>query len=260
MERISEKDIFEIEEYLNEGIVSNALALATGDPTNLAVKTLTTATISYTVRELLKSKKDVLSLDFKKPSPANLIASDTNSNNNKIKTKPLGIIICDTLNNPIFPIPYPLIDDSKFNLPFVKEQYIGIYATMPVDFLPWHYVIEMVNSKYYAFQTRPLDMRYPVDTLTASNLIKSNNLTLSETTNNFFKSPPFDLQDAIHVCIMGDTNKDVYIEKLYELIGRLVSGSILRYFKLPTKTHQRVINFNLGNKFAFNKLDLYLAR
>lgn len=270
-----EENIIDYENYsqiINEGIITDTVSSIITNPNTLSTigSALTTPTAlkigaavgigALTIADILNKRPDILSADFKKPDSGKLLASDTNSNVNKIVTRPQGIIICDTINNPIFPIPYPLIDDSKFNLPFIKRQYVNIYTLMSVDFLPWHYVIEMIDGKYYAFQTRPIDMKYPVTSLLASQLIESNNMNLNDSAKKYFKDLPFDLSDAIHVCILGDTKKDVYIERLYELIGRLCSGPFLRYFRMPSKVNQRVINFNLGSKFIFNKLDQYLPR
>ena len=103
-------------------------------------------------------------------------------------------------------------------------------------------------------------MRYPVRTTEAENLISDNGIELNNTTQKFLQNKPFDLTDAIHICIIGDSSKDVYVDRLYEMIGRLCSGPILRYWKMPTKTGQRVVDFNIGNKFHMGKLDLYLTR
>lgn len=208
-----------------------------------------------------KQQEKVLSIPERhKPSSANLVSSDTQNTNNKIKIKPQGILIQDTFNNLLFPIPEPELDTIKFNLPLIKYYYKLLYTKNPVEFLPWHFVIEVIEGEYYTFATRPLDMKYPVSTFDAEDLITKNNLTPNKEAQYFFKTKPFDLQDAIHVCILGDSNRDVYIDKLYEYIGRLCSGPILRYWRLPNKSGQRVINFNLGEKFIFSKLDHHLSR
>lgn len=244
------------------------IAYATLNPTDFAVAG---ALQSVTKLDLSDSKKSKdldsqLTLNIiqkiKKPSPAKIAKFDDKSLNNKIKLHPQGVIICDTVNNPIFPIDLPIIDDSKFNLPDIKSRFQSYYCSLDFDFLPWHYLVEMIQGKYYFFQTRPLDMRFPIDNIELKDLLKTNRqyLHLTKSTEDFLESPAFDIQNAIHICIVGDTNKDVYLEKLYEMIGRVCCGPILRYFKLPTSVNQRVINFNLGNKFVFNKLDLYLKR
>lgn len=199
---------------------------------------------------------------IKKPSPTKLMKFDDRSTHNKIPTRPQGIIICDTVNNPIFPIDKPFLDSAKFDLPDIKLKFKSYYVGMDFDFLPWHYVVEIINGKYYFFQTRPIDMRFPINNIEFLDLLETNRqyLKINKTTETFIKHQPFDICDAIHVCIIGDTNLDVYIERLYEMIGRICAGPILRYFKLPSSINLRVINFNLGNKFIFEKLENYLKR
>lgn len=196
-----------------------------------------------------------------KPSTTKLVKFDDRSVNNKI-IKPQGIIVCDTVNNPFFPIDVPIIDNAKFSLPDIKKRFQAYYTSLPVDFLPWHYVAEMINGKYYFFQTRPIDMCFPLDNIECKDLLQANKdiLTLSPSTTTFFSNQPFDIKNSIHVCIVGDTNSDVYIDLLYEMIGRICIGPILRYFKLPSSINLRVINLNLGNKFNFAKLEQYTKR
>lgn len=258
------------ETYWLEGVASNLGMLTTGALTagpagigaaalGIATKTAVGAVSSLIINSLL-SKIPQNILDRIKPDSALLSSMDTNSNNNKFRTKPQGVVVCDTVNNPIFPIPYPPLDSVKFNLPDIKDQYQAIYAKLAVDFLPWHYVIEMLNGKYYAFQTRPLDMAFPVTTEIANTVIQENKDKLIPEVQKFLDERPFDLREAIHICILGDTSKDVYLQRIYELIGRVCIGPFLRYFKLPHRTGSRIINFNLGPKFHFSKLDFYLAR
>lgn len=213
---------------------------------------------------IAKNESQKLSIisKLKKPNPAVIAKFDDRSTNNKFNIKPTGIIIQDTYNNPIFPIDYPIIDDAKFNLPDIKSRFRAYYCSLPIDFLPWHYTIEIINGTYYFFNTRPIDMKYPVDNIETKKLIEENKdyLNLTDSTINFLETQPVDIQNAIHVCLIGDTNRDVYVDRLYEMIGRICCGPILRFFKLPASVNLRVINFNLGNKFIFNKLDLYLKR
>lgn len=211
---------------------------------------------------LSENKRSSLIKKIKKPSSAQILKFDDLSVNNKFSINPTGIIIQDTFNNPIFPIDLPIIDDFKFNLPSIKSRFKAYYCPFDIDFLPWHFTVEMIDGKYYFFQTRPLDMKFPINNLEFDELLKTNSelLYLTKSTKAFIETKPFDIQNAIHICIIGDTSKDVYIEKLYEMIGRICCSPSIRFFKLPGSTNLKVINFNLGNKFIFNKLDLYLKR
>jgi hypothetical protein len=204
----------------------------------------------------LKKTYQLLNED-ENPSLGTLMNADGSNIVNKI-LKPTGIVIQDTFNNPIFKIPLPLIDTSKFDLPDIKQQYTSLYSKSKLDYLPWHYIIEMIQGKYYFFQTRPLDSRYPISSKEAEKIIKNKDININENIKKFFINKPFDLQDSIHICIIGDSNKDVYIEDVYYFIGKLVAGPILRYFKLNKST--KILNFNMGKHFKMQRLEGYLNK
>ena len=84
---------------------------------------------------------------------------------NYIRTKPKGIIIQDTWNNFAFPIqPQPLIDTKKFDMVYLFRGFREQYTAFDTMMLPWHFVIESISGRYYAFNTRPLTMKYPLTT------------------------------------------------------------------------------------------------
>lgn len=260
----------------SEGLIKNAAKIGAGallgGPAGAAkaAKDVVTKNKGNILKGLAASKlvKDALDdspktvAEMKKPIPSFLASTDTPNNVNKIKVRPKGILISDTYNHPIFPIPLPRIDTSGFDLSDIKKRYEAYYTKLPVDFLPWHYVVEVIEGDYYFFSTRPIDMKFPISTNEAEQLIESNKgfVELNKSAEDFFKNKPFDLQDAIHVAILGDSNKDIYVRKIYEVLARLCAGPYLRYFRLPAKIGQRVIDFNLGNKFHINQLDMYLRR
>ena len=199
---------------------------------------------------------------LKKPNPTKLTQLETRSINNKIDFKPQGILITDTINNPIFPLDRPIIDDSKFNLPEIKKRFKLFYCPIGLLYLPWHYMIEIINGSYYIFNTRPLNMKFPVTTMELNDLLIDNRqyLKLTDSTNIFLKNPQFEIANAIHVCIIGDSNIDVYTDDLYQNISRICLEPIIDYFKLPKSINLKIINFNLGKKFLFEKLENYIRR
>lgn len=238
------------------GFISNAKDLITSKITSIIPNSLNDKLTTDIIKPYKDAEKNVYNRKY--PDPAYLASTDTKSNSNKIKTRPRGIVIQDTYNNLIFPIFEIKIDTAKVNLPTIFYHYKNTYTHLGIDYLPWHYVIEFIENKYYVFQTRPLDMKYPINTKYAKELISDNGLNLNKNTETYLNSNVFDLEDAIHVAIIGDSNFDVYTESIYELIGRTCSGPILRYFHLPMRINQNVIDFNLGKNFYFNKLDNYL--
>lgn len=206
------------------------------------------------INSILDIKSDKIPID-----PSILSSKDQPSNANKIH-KPSGIIIEDTYNNLFFPIPLPQIDTSKFSLPDIKHQYQSMYSKLENDFLPWHFVIEMISGNYYVFNTRPIDVVYPLTTVQAKDYIAKNNINLDKVTNKYFFEEAFELSNAIHICIIGDTNKDVYTLEIYNLIGRICAGPIMRYFKIPPMVGPKLVGFNIGKKFLISQLDFYLKR
>lgn len=189
-----------------------------------------------------------------------LIKGDDQSNTNKIFPRPKGVIISDTFNNPFFPINFPRIDTSKFNLPEVSSRFHEDYTGMKLDYLPWHFTVEFIRSQYYVFNTRPLDMKFPITTIDGQNIIDTNSVKLNNRTQNFFKTKPFNLNEAIHITIIGDSYKDVYIQRLYEILGRNCIGPILRYFKLSPSMWTKVWALNMGPKFKPSLLEHHLKR
>lgn len=165
---------------------------------------------------------------------------------NKFNTRPLGIIITDSYNNPFFPIrPRPRIDTSKMDLFEIFRRYRELYEQYNSWLLPWHYCIELIDSKYFIFNTRPLDMKFIINSTTAVNRQD----LWDETTKRFMLEKPFDIEQSLHVLIIGDSNLDVYTKKFYEMLGRTCIVPFIRYFKLPYQLGQRVWSLNTGRKF-----------
>jgi hypothetical protein len=198
----------------------------------------------------------------KKINLSNLLTSDRPSIGNKISGwKPRGIIITDTYNNPFFPVQHPRIDTTKFFLPEIKRQLKTYYASGPLTYTPWHFHIEILgNAEYFIFNTRPLDSKFPLSTNESLKIIKSNNIKLNPITERFFKNKPFEIEDSIHINIVGDSSFDVYTYDLYQIIGRTCIGPILRYFKLPRKMYQKVYPLQMGDRFNADILDQFLQR
>lgn len=186
-------------------------------------------------------------------------SADKPSKANKFKgLKPKGVIITDTFNDPIFPIPEPKVDTAKLDVNKIQKQFKDYYSKLKLTFLPWHYVIELMGNDYFVLNTRPLDMMFPITTDNAKKMIKKNNVSLNGEAQKFFKERPFDLSASIQIKILGSSVHDVYTKKFYELMGRVCIAPLLRMFRLSTVYGQRVISLNLGRKFDASMLDKYL--
>lgn len=246
-------DIKSTYEIINEVVVTAGTALATGAAGSLAHRLIT--------RNKRKSndKKGDVKNDLGELT-AQLIKKDGPSNSNKIFPRPKGIIITDTFNNPFFPISFPRIDTSKFNLPEVSARFHEDYTGMKLDYLPWHFTVEFIKSKYYVFNTRPIDMKFPFSTTEGEKIINRNNVKINDRMQKFIKTKPFNLDEAIHVVIIGDSYKDVYLQRLYEMIGRNCIGPIARYFKISPTLWTKIWALNMGRKFKCSLLEHYLKR
>jgi len=173
----------------------------------------------------------------------------------RFKTKPQGIIIQDSYNNPLFPIqPMPKLDTSKFELGEVYTRFHELYEMHNSLYLPWHFCVEMIGNRYYIFNTRPLDITFP---LTNTELSKVNNKDTN--IQNFLNTNIFDISNAIHVCIVGDSFADVYTTKIYEIIGRTCILPILLQHRIPY-VDQNIVVFNMGSRFMFDYVRNFIRK
>lgn len=187
-----------------------------------------------------------------------LTSKDHPSISNKFTIKPQGILISDSYNNPFFPIrPRPRIDTAKMDLLEVYKRFRELYSQFGVTLLPWHYVVELIGNRYFIFNTRPIDMRF-----VASNqdVIDDRQNLWNEDTKTFMTNNLFDISEAIHVLVLGDSNLDIYTKKFYELVGRTCVVPFTRYFKLPEGLGQRFFTLNLGRKFNSKLITKFIRR
>jgi len=189
-----------------------------------------------------------------------LSSRDTVNTQNRFITRPQGILIQDSYDNPFFPIrPQPRIDTSKLDVGEIYRRYRELYAEVEGLYLPWHYCVEMVGDRYYAFNTRPIDLRFPINTNEAlRNKGENDWIKWNAETEQFFKEEIFDIRDAIHVCLVGSSELDVYTISTYTLIGQTCMTPLLRQFKLPGGLYQRVFPLNIGRRFRFMNISRFI--
>ena len=192
--------------------------------------------------QLFESEEDI---------PLVSTTKDTSNKLNKI-LKPQGIVIQDTWNNFIFPIrPTPKIDTSKFDTLEVIKKFRITYSTFPSIFLPWHFVVEMIGNRYYILQMRPIDTKFP---MSSKEVLESKHYFENEEIKNFFEKPLYDINEMLHICIIGDSSFDVYPDKLYRLIGRTCLAPYFRNMFITGSYESRIFNFNMGKKFNFSSI------
>jgi hypothetical protein len=184
-------------------------------------------------------------------------AKDHPSISNKFKPKPLGILIEDSYNNPFFPIrPMPRVDSAKIDLFLIYKRFRELYSQFAVTLLPWHFIIEFIEDRYYVFNTRPVDMYFPVNN---QQVINRQDLW-DDTTKAFMKNYLFDIREAIHILVVGDSNIDVYTRKFYELLGRVCIVPFIRYFKIANIDYESIVPLNMGRKFNLSLATKFVKR
>ena len=184
-------------------------------------------------------------------------AKDHPSISNKFKPWPLGILIEDSYNNPFFPIrPLPRVDSAKIDLILIYKRFRELYFDFAVTLLPWHFVIEFIKDRYYVFNTRPLDMFFPVSNKDVMNREELWN----DVTKTFMRDHVFDIKEALHILIIGDSNIDVYTRKFYELLGRFCIVPYIRYFKMAAIDYSNIVPLNMGKKFNLSLTTKFVRR
>jgi len=115
------------------------------------------------------------------------------------KRAPKGIIIFDTFNNRWFPIDTVKIDTNMYNMRIIKDDFHHIYGGSSRDniFLPWHYSVEFIGKSYISSVSRPI----------------------------MYKSLIPGYEEYISICLVGDTNSDMYTKELYKVIAHNIINS-----------------------------------
>ena len=188
------------------------------------------------------------------------ITKDAASISNKFTLKPQGFLIQDSYNNPVLPVrPRPRLDTAKMDLVELFKRVRENYGRFSMDFLPWHYVVEFIGNRYYVFNTRPVDLKFPLTNNEVSKFEKRKE-SWDEITKLFMTDKIFDISEAIHICIIGDSKSDIYTKKIYELIGRSCIVPFVRYFKIPQGIFQRIFPLNIGTKFNIDYISKFITR
>jgi hypothetical protein len=126
--------------------------------------------------------------------------------NNMILNRPQGWIIMDTWNNKVFPIRDYQVDTMTFNSSRISDFFHEYYGGSKRDlFLPWHFIVEMVDGKPMVISTRPFT----------------------------YKSGFKGYENYLTIMIIGDSNKDIYTGKFYKQMAHL----IMNQFKFLKSYH-----------------------
>jgi len=109
--------------------------------------------------------------------------------------KPEGFVIMDTWNNPFFKMELFQVDTMSFNTTKIMDYFHEFYGGSKRDlFLPWHYMVDIVDQKPIVINTRPF----------------------------MYKSGFKGFEKHITIMIIGDSSKDVYGGKFYKQIASMI--------------------------------------
>lgn len=105
-----------------------------------------------------------------------------------------GFVIMDTLNNPEFPIAATILDKTKFDSTTILKEYRKVYRLTKMEiFMPWHFQVELVDRDYIIQNTRPIN----------------------------YKTPFKEFENYIIICLVGNSNEDVYMPDIYKKIANI---------------------------------------
>lgn len=150
---------------------------------------------------------------------------------NIFTTHPLGILITDTFNNPWYPLERVSIDTEKLQLPQLHKEFRAKYASSPTNkFLPWHFTIEFAGELYMPLVTRPINYKSLI--------------------------PKF--ENYLIICIVGDSNIDVYDDTLYRTITDYIINPLLLIRSWRTPLNENNLKIKMGSKWDTAKLYSYL--
>jgi hypothetical protein len=201
--------------------------------------------------------------DLQLPDLSQLITSTEYVSKNRLATNALGFVIQDTVNNPFFPIPIPILDKGRGYLHLVFRQYISMYQKQYTNnTLPWHFVVQFdsVQGFYNIHNTRPINLKYPFDNNQLKEIINVNDLDVDDNIMKLLNNPNTDPSEMIHICIIGDTNLDVYTRDIYEKIGEFIISPLSKIYKISPFINDGIFLFNTGDKFKHSMISNYIRR
>lgn len=180
---------------------------------------------------------------------------------NAFTNRPQGVLVQDSYNNPFYPIyPTPKIDSYKPDILELYKKFRELYSNKKSVYLPWHYVIEMVDKRYIIMNTRPTHLKFPITTTDFLSSIENKekiNENFNDPTQLFLKEKPFDISEAIHVCILGDSYTDVYMNRMYKTLVETCIQPVRRYHRIKGLFNSIYV-LNVSTRFDSNKILNYL--
>lgn len=147
---------------------------------------------------------------------------------NVFRPKPKGILIFDSFNNSFFPLDIVTIDKGDFNLKSYISEFRKRYGGSESQdlFMPFHYSVELIGKTYFPVQTRPIMYRSKV--------------------------PGY--EEYITICIMGNSEIDVYPHSLYKILAHTIINSLHYIPSFSLDPNGKTEYHKLGVQFKVEQL------
>lgn len=105
-----------------------------------------------------------------------------------------SFVLVDTYNNPEFPLAEIILDKTRYDSNNILQEFRRVYGFTKMEiFLPWHFQVEFVGRDYIIQNTRPVN----------------------------YYSGFKDYKESIIICIVGDSEKDIYMPEIYNKIANI---------------------------------------
>jgi len=147
--------------------------------------------------------------------------------NNMNISHPKGWVIMDSWNNPFWKMELFQVDTMGFNTSKLTDYFHELYGGSKRDlFLPWHYIIDIVDEKPFIINTRPF----------------------------MYNSLLPGYRDYLSILIIGNSNLDIYPGKFYKQIAHGIMNQFryVRGYRIDP-TPENIVYFTGKN---FNKKEL----
>ncbi len=157
----------------------------------------------------------------------NAFAENRFKQTHTMKTRPKGWLIADSVNNEAFPMDIFQIDTMKFDTEKMATWFHQKYGGSVRDlFLPWHYIVELINGKPFVIQTRPVN----------------------------YKSNVPGFKNHMTILLIGNGNVDIYPGVMYKQMAHMLINPLKMQLSLRVPNSIESMTFQTGKNFDKNKL------
>jgi hypothetical protein len=146
---------------------------------------------------------------------------------NQMLSRPKGWLIADSWNNEAYPMDLFEIDTMKFNTEKLATWFHKTYGGSTRDlFLPWHWIMDLVNNKPFVIQTRPF----------------------------FYKSNIPGFKNHFTILVIGNGDIDIYPGAFYKQMAHMLINPVKQLPGIRVNNSKENFTFQIGKNFDRNKL------